>query len=163
MSIAAYIHMLVDQKLITRDIAMEYIAGYERARFGASRSEPLPVTLSPLHAHQPHQRPPSSLSGGRHLRQYSGNNSRHHPAQEASVRSTGTVFGGNHGAQPSTTFIPNKGECLEEEDYIRFMKVLSWILQELGWNQEEESYEDDNEYLGQERSSEGAVIGPYST
>ncbi|KAG0047427.1 hypothetical protein BGZ83_007516 [Gryganskiella cystojenkinii] len=161
MSIAAYIHMLVDQKLITRDIAMEYVAGYEQARFGASRNEPSPVTLSPLHTQSHHpQRPNSSLSGGRHLRQHSGNNnsrhhhqSHHHQHQtEASVRSTGTAYNNTQ------TFIPNKNECLEEEDYIRFMKALSWILQELGWNQEEEAYEDED----QQHPKEGEATSPYS-
>lgn len=44
-------------------------------------------------------------------------------------------------------------ENLGEEEYIRFMKVLSWILQELGWDQAaEEAYEE--EFRAQQRQRE---------
>ncbi|KAG0247566.1 hypothetical protein BG011_001293, partial [Mortierella polycephala] len=110
MSISAYIHMLMDQKLITRDIGLEYIAGYEQARFGGSRNDPLPVTVSPLHHRHHHQ---------------------HNQNQQQQRPGTATMHN-------------SPREMLEEEDYIRYMKVLSWILQELGWNQEtEDAYEEE--------------------
>ena len=100
----------MDQKLITRDIGLEYIAGYEQARFGGSRNDPLPVTVSPLHHRHHHQ---------------------HNQNQQQQRPGTATMHN-------------SPREMLEEEDYIRFMKVLSWILQELGWNQEtEDAYEEE--------------------
>src|SRR5689334_23885055 len=57
MSISAYVHMLIDQKLITRDIGLEYIAGYEQARFGGSRYDNSPVTMSPFQPQQPQFQP----------------------------------------------------------------------------------------------------------
>ncbi|KAF9209505.1 hypothetical protein BGZ59_010086 [Podila verticillata] len=79
MSISAYLHMLMDQRLVARDIALEYIAG--------ASSNP-----------------------------------------------------GNGGMIPHRA----PGEELVEEDYIRFMKVLSLILQGLGWDQNaEDAYEEE--------------------
>ncbi|KAF9208920.1 hypothetical protein BGZ49_007126 [Haplosporangium sp. Z 27] len=137
MSISTYVHMLIDQKLITRDIGLEYVSGYEQARFGGTRYDPLPVTMAPLHN-----------QNSRHHQQASGRNPRRssisisrHPNRDQSIMSSLTVDGN----------IPNLGrngtEVIEEEDYIRFMKTLSYILQELDWNQE--AYEE--ECLDQER------------
>ncbi|KAG0281009.1 hypothetical protein BGZ95_007379 [Linnemannia exigua] len=194
MSISAYVHMLIDQKLITRDIGLEYIAGYEQARFGSVRNDPSPVTMSPfqpqqlqaqpsqrhhgLHGHHPgsHHHPRQHTSTGRHhVRQLSGLNPRHsqqsqsqsqHPHHDPSTASTiggtsmsqhlqiiggSSVGGGGSGSAGGTG--TGGRETLEEEDYIRFMKVLSWILQELGWDQEaEEAYEE--EFRAQERQRE---------
>ncbi|KAG0325932.1 hypothetical protein BGZ99_010385 [Dissophora globulifera] len=149
MSISAYIHMLMDQKLITRDIGLEYIAGYEQARFGGTRYDPLPITISPLHGHnhpRHHQQQQLLSSSGR--RQSSATYSRH-PNHDPSIMSANTGDGAaSHNAR--SVGAGAIGEGLEEEDYIRFMKVLSWILQELGWDQEaEEAYEE--EFLEQER------------
>ncbi|KAG0364499.1 hypothetical protein BGZ54_007433 [Gamsiella multidivaricata] len=147
MSISAYIHMLMDQKLITRDIGLEYIAGYEQARFGSSRNDPLPVAISPLRPHQHHQRHQQPDSG-RHPRQPSGASSRH-PNQDPSTVST-AMDDGN-----ASHLARGTGKNAEEEDYIRFMKVLSWILQELGWDEEtEDLYEQEcreQERLQQQR------------
>ncbi|KAF9291748.1 hypothetical protein BGZ68_002467 [Mortierella alpina] len=110
MSISAYVHLLIDQKLITRDLGLEYIAGYEQARFGGAVDRPmLPVIMQPQH------------TSGRPL-----NLSTRHPMQDPSL---------------SMAF---SGTGLGEDEYIRFMKVLSLLLQELGWNQEaEEAYEEE--------------------
>ncbi|KAF9142195.1 hypothetical protein BGX30_003188 [Mortierella sp. GBA39] len=192
MSISAYVHMLIDQKLITRDIGLEYIAGYEQARFGGPRNDNSPVTMSPFqpqhlqsqpsqrhhhnhhshhnhHNHHNHHR--HHTSSGRHVRQSSGLNPRHsqqsqsqshHPNQDPSTASTigettqhlptiGSSVGGGSGGHGTGTGTGTGGrENPEEEDYIRFMKVLSWILQELGWDQAaEEAYEE--EFRAQER------------
>ncbi|KAG0375173.1 hypothetical protein BGX24_009441 [Mortierella sp. AD032] len=45
MSISAYVHMLIDQKLITRDIGLEYIAGYEQARCSRCLLSAIMVTM----------------------------------------------------------------------------------------------------------------------
>jgi hypothetical protein len=187
MSISAYVHMLIDQKLITRDIGLEYIAGYEQARFGGSRNDSSPVTMSPFqpqqlqsqssqrhhnhhhhHNHNHHHPRHHTSSGRQHVRQSSGLNPRHsqqsqsqsqHPNHDPSTASTtGGVsqhlqtiessVGGGSGNNGN-----GERENLEEEDYIRFMKVLSWILQELGWDQAaEEAYEE--EFRAQERQRE---------
>ncbi|KAK3836802.1 MAG: hypothetical protein J3R72DRAFT_200773 [Linnemannia gamsii] len=193
MSISAYVHMLIDQKLITRDIGLEYIAGYEQARFGSVRNDPSPVTMSPFqpqqlqslpsqrhHGHHgphhgSHHHHRQHTSSGRHVRQLSGLNPRHsqqsqshsqHPNHDPSTASTiggtsvsqhlhtigGSSVGGASGGGGTGTGTGGR-ETLEEEDYIRFMKVLSWILQELGWDQEaEEAYEE--EFRAQERQRE---------
>ncbi|CAO3565847.1 unnamed protein product [Mortierella alpina] len=111
MSISAYIHLLIDQKLIARDLGLEYIAGYEQARFGGALDRPtLPIIV------QPPQHP-----SGRTL-----NQSTRHPPQDPSLSMAAS------------------GSGLGEEEYIRFMKVLSLLLQQLGWNQEaEEAYEEE--------------------
>ncbi|KAF9574795.1 hypothetical protein EC968_005581 [Mortierella alpina] len=111
MSISAYIHLLIDQKLITREFGLEYIAGYEQARFGGALDRPmLPIILQP----------PQHVSG-RPL-----NQSTRHPPHDPSLSMTAS------------------GSGLGEEEYIRFMKVLSLLLQELGWDQEaEEAYEEE--------------------
>ncbi|KAF9087722.1 hypothetical protein BGX23_007925 [Mortierella sp. AD031] len=167
MSISAYVHMLIDQKLITRDIGLEYIAGYEQARFGGTRNDPSPVTMSPFQPQlqsQPSQRQhhhKQHTSSGRHVRQTSGLNPRQHPIHDPSVASTtgasqhlqtiGSSVGGGGGSNGATGGRGNP----EEEDYIRFMKVLSWILQELGWNQEaEEAYEEEFRAQGRQREAE---------
>lgn len=110
MSISAYVHLLIDQKLITRDLGLEYIAGYEQARFGGALDRPiLPVIMQPQH------------TSGRPL-----NQSTRHPMQDPSLSMAAS------------------GTGLGEDEYIRFMKVLSLLLQELGWNQEaEEAYEEE--------------------
>lgn len=184
MSISAYVHMLIDQKLITRDIGLEYIAGYEQARFGGSRNDPSPVTMSPFqpqqlqpqpsqrHHHNHHHHLRHHTLSGRHVRQTSGLNPRHsqqsqshsqHPNHDRSTASTiggtsqhlpiiGSSVGGGSGGNGTGTGTGGR-ENLEEEDYIRFMKVLSWILQELGWDQAaEEAYEE--EFRAQERQRE---------
>ncbi|KAG0065102.1 hypothetical protein BGZ90_001929 [Linnemannia elongata] len=186
MSISAYVHMLIDQKLITRDIGLEYIAGYEQARFGGSRNDTSPVPMSPFqpqqlhshssqrhhHNHHHHQHLRHHTSSGRHVRQSSGLNPRHsqqsqshsqHPNHDPSTASTigatsqhlptiGSSVGGGSGGNGTGTGTGGR-ENLEEEDYIRFMKVLSWILQELGWDQAaEEAYEE--EFRAQERQRE---------
>ncbi|KAI8604802.1 hypothetical protein EDD21DRAFT_365280 [Dissophora ornata] len=157
MSISAYIHMLMDQKLITRDIGLEYIAGYEQARFGGARNDPLPVTMSPLHNQHHHHRhhQQQRTSGLGHPRQSSASNSRH-PNQDPSIMST--LAGEGTTLHARSVGVGAGKECLGEEDYIRFMKVLSWILQELGWDQEaEEAYEEecrDQEILQEQRESE---------
>ncbi|KAG0289610.1 hypothetical protein BGZ96_006873 [Linnemannia gamsii] len=176
MSISAYVHMLIDQKLITRDIGLEYIAGYEQARFGGSRYDNSPVTMSPFQPQQPQFQPSQrhhnhqhyhrhhTSSGRQHVRQSSGLNPRHsqqsqHPNHDSSTASTiggasqhlqtiGSSVGGGSGNDGT-----GGRENLAEEEYIRFMKVLSWILQELGWDQAaEEAYEE--EFRAQERQRE---------
>ncbi|KAF9171115.1 hypothetical protein BGX20_008090 [Mortierella sp. AD010] len=126
MSIPAYVHMLMDLKLVTRDIGLEYIAGYEQARFGSTRYGPLPVTMTPLHnqSHR-HQR-----TSGRHHRMSSISNTRH-PSNMSAQTADGNV----------SNLARNGMEIIEEEYYIRFMKTLSYLLQELGWDQE--AYEEE--------------------
>ncbi|KAF9956732.1 hypothetical protein BGZ72_002525 [Mortierella alpina] len=110
MSISVYIHLLIEQKLITKELGLEYIAGYEQARFGGALDRPmLPIIMQPPH------------TSGR-----PSNQSTRHPAQDPSIA------------------MANPGPGLGEEEYIRFMKVLSLLLQQLGWNQEaEEAYEEE--------------------
>ncbi|KAF9905144.1 hypothetical protein EC991_001964 [Linnemannia zychae] len=186
MSISAYVHMLIDQKYITRDIGLEYIAGYEQARFGSIRNDPTPVTMSPFQPqqlqaqpsqrqyHGHHQHRQHTSSSGRHVRQSSGLNPRYshnqgqsqHPNQDPSTASTiggasvsqhlqtigGSSVGGGSGGGGTGT---GGRETLEEEDYIRFMKVLSWILQELGWDQEaEDAYEEEFRVQERQRDAE---------
>ncbi|KAF8945364.1 hypothetical protein BGZ47_002824 [Haplosporangium gracile] len=180
MSISAYVHMLIDQKLITRDIGLEYIAGYEQARFGGTHNDNSLVTMAPFQPqqlqpqlsqrhHHYHHHHRHHTSSGRHVRQSSGLNPRYsqqsqsqsqHANHDPSTASTiggasqhlriiGSNVGGGHGTGTATGGRGN----LEEEDYIRFMKVLSWILQELGWDQTaEEAYEE--EFRVQERQRE---------
>ncbi|KAI9241570.1 MAG: hypothetical protein BYD32DRAFT_37573 [Podila humilis] len=130
MSISAYLHMLMDQRLVARDIALEYIAGYEQARFGGAKNDFSPVTLPGLHHHNHnhHHHPRSTLSQQRH-------------PHDASIISTSASSNpGNGGMTPHRA----PGEELVEEDYIRFMKVLSLILQGLGWDQNaEDAYEEE--------------------
>ncbi|KAF9920357.1 hypothetical protein FBU30_009833 [Linnemannia zychae] len=178
MSISAYIHWLIDQKLITRDIGLEYIAGYEQARFGSTQNDPSPVIMSPFQPQQVQPQPPHSrhhhhhhhrqhTSSGRHARQSSGLNPRQnqsqHPGHDPSTTSTiggasqhlqtiGSSVGSGNGVGANTGGAGTREgqEILEEEEYIRFMKVLSWILQELGWDQAaEEAYEE--EFRAQEQ------------
>ncbi|KAF9357205.1 hypothetical protein BGX26_004078 [Mortierella sp. AD094] len=149
MSISAYVHMLMDQKLVTRDIGLEYIAGYEQARFGGTRYDPLPVTMTPLHnqSHRHHHH-----ASGRHPRLSSISNSRH-PNQDPSNMSALTADGN------VSNLVRNGTEVIEEDDYIRFMKTLSYILQELGWDQE--AYEEEcreQERLQQQRDYEAEML-----
>ncbi|KAG0001128.1 hypothetical protein BGZ65_003767, partial [Modicella reniformis] len=127
-SISEYIYMLMDRKLINRDFGLEYIAGYEQARFGGTRNEPLPVRVSS--SRHPSIRHPKQLSFVPNLR---------HPNPEPSNISTIA------GEGAASSHLPRSGgEVLGEEDYIRFMKLLSWILQELGWDDEaQEAYEEE--------------------
>ncbi|KAF9113202.1 hypothetical protein BGX27_002043 [Mortierella sp. AM989] len=146
MSISAYVHMLMDQKLIPRGIGLEYIAGYEQARFGGTRYDPLPVTMTPLH-NQNHRH----HATGRH-RQSSISNSRH-PNQDTSAMSALTGDGN------APHLARNGTEVIKEEDYIRFMKTLSWILQELGWD--EEAYEEEcreQERMQQQKEYEAEML-----
>ncbi|ORZ11330.1 hypothetical protein BCR41DRAFT_357043 [Lobosporangium transversale] len=140
MSISAYIHMLIDLKLVTRDIGLEYIAGYEQARFGGVRNDPLPVTMSPLHNQQQLHHRHAQQASVRSNRQSSSVVNPRHPYQDPSTISAMTAEGMQ---SPISRDVGTEG--VEEEDYIRFMKVLSWILQELGWDDDvEEAYEEEN-------------------
>ncbi|KAF9435375.1 hypothetical protein BGZ76_006415 [Entomortierella beljakovae] len=148
MSISAYVHMLIDQKLITRDIGLEYIAGYEQARFGCTRYDPLPVTMVPLQnqSNRHHQ-----YGSGRHPRQSSISNSRH--GYHGYSNMSALTNDGN-----ALHLVKNGTEVIEEEDYIRFMKTLSWILQELGWDQD--AYEEEcreQERVQQQRGYEAEL------
>ncbi|KAF9365611.1 hypothetical protein BGX34_009233, partial [Mortierella sp. NVP85] len=170
MSISAYVHMLIDQKLITRDIGLEYIEGYEQARFGGTRNEPLPVTISPPHnlnhhhhqlpqqQHQPYLHPHRNQqhSSGRQFRQSSSTANPRHPNLDPS--NVSTVAGEGALSQ----FTRGGSEVIGEDDYIRFMKVLSWILQELGWDDEaQQAYEEEcreQERLQQQRQLEAEAL-----
>ncbi|KAG0088532.1 hypothetical protein BGZ92_006056 [Podila epicladia] len=124
MSISAYVHMLMDSRLVARDIGLEYIAGYEQARFGGAKNDFSPMTL-PVHHHHGHHHPRSLTQ---HSQQPPGTGT-----------GTGIVGGVGVGSSPRAP-----GEELLEEDYIRFMKVLSLILQGLGWDQNaEDAYEEE--------------------
>ncbi|KAI1319070.1 hypothetical protein EDD11_004959 [Mortierella claussenii] len=163
MSISTYIHMLIDQKLITRDIGLEYIAGYEQARFGGARNDPVPTATSPPHhpspQHQLHQRHSQQVSL-RQARQSSLTAATRHSHQDPSTMSTLTTAGATRPFLRSSGGGGGGGgaEDVEEEDYIRFMKVLTWILQELGWDQQaEEAYEEEcreQERIQEQRQSE---------
>ncbi|KAF9579968.1 hypothetical protein BGW38_003562 [Lunasporangiospora selenospora] len=210
MSISAYIHMLIEQGLITADIGLEYIAGYELARFGpltkrdavggdnmamggagrpgghsmsptimAGHSQ-LQPSLSGQHSVQPsqyqygyhhptqpsyHQHRNSQYSSSRHTRQETSTLSiggvssvlrttmyNYAPGLHGigSIGPGGTIHSLGGGAPASVGggggvvgiggggYAGVSGDTIEEEDYIRFMKALSWILQELGWNQDDE-------------------------
>lgn len=128
MSISAYLHMLMDQRLVARDIALEYIAGYEQARFGGAKNDFSPVTL-PVQHHNHHHHPRSTLS-----------QQQRHPHDASIISTSASSNPGNGGMTPHRA----PGEELVEEDYIRFMKVLSLILQGLGWDQNaEDAYEEE--------------------
>ncbi|KAF9420716.1 hypothetical protein BGZ94_009042 [Podila epigama] len=157
MSISAYVHMLMDQRLVARDLGLEYIAGYEQVRFGGTKNEYSPVSLPVAqHPHHPsHQRQHTKqFSQQQQQQQYAAprNSSLSHPQHDASILSTTasihaghSIVGTGTGAGARTTV-----EDLKEEDYIRFMKVLSLILQSLGWDQDaEDTY--DEECREQER------------
>ncbi|KAF9321332.1 hypothetical protein BG003_002513 [Podila horticola] len=164
MSISAYVHMLMDSRLVARDIGLEYIAGYEQARFGGAKNDFSPVTL-PVHHHSHHH--PRNLT--QHSQQPSQPQRSLHP-HDASIISTtssspgtGTGTGGVGGVSVGISHRA-PGEELLEEDYIRFMKVLSLILQGLGWDQsaedayEEECREQEREQQAREREYEREMM-----
>ncbi|KAG0028657.1 hypothetical protein BGZ82_008326 [Podila clonocystis] len=160
MSISAYVHLLMDQRLVARDIGLEYIAGYEQARFGGANNDFSPVTL-PIHHHQSHHHPRSLTQ---HSQQPSQPQRSLHPHDASIISATSSSPGTGTAGAGGGGVTRTPGEELLEEDYIRFMKVLSLILQGLGWDQsaedayEEESREQEREQQAREREYEREMI-----
>ncbi|KAF9282607.1 hypothetical protein BGZ74_002119, partial [Mortierella antarctica] len=146
MSISAYVHMLMDNRLVARDIGLEYIAGYEQARFGGPKNDFSPMTLPVHHHHHGH---PHLRSLTQHSQQPSQPQRGLHPHDASIVSTTSSSPGTGTGIEVvggvGVGISPHApGEELLEEDYIRFMKVLSLILQGLGWDQNaEDAYEEE--------------------
>ncbi|KAG0225233.1 hypothetical protein BGW41_004789 [Actinomortierella wolfii] len=106
MSISAYIHMLMDHRLIARDLGLEYIHGYEQARFGGNAGDEsevanIPMTTSYHRSYSQYRADPSMASQG----------------------------GGG------ASIVSPEQEVIGEDEYRRFMKLLSLILHGLGWNE----------------------------
>lgn len=146
MSISAYVHMLMDNRLVARDIGLEYIAGYEQARFGGPKNDFSPMTLPVHHHHHGHHHLRSLTQ---HSQQPSQPQRGLHPHDASIVSTTSSSPGTGTGIEVvggvGVGISPRApGEELLEEDYIRFMKVLSLILQGLGWDQNaEDAYEEE--------------------
>ncbi|KAF9975150.1 hypothetical protein BGZ73_001327 [Actinomortierella ambigua] len=109
MSISAYIHMLMDHRLIARDLGLEYIHGYEQARFGGGESGESQTTNIPM-----------SAAGGYH-RSY------------GQYRADPSMA--SHGGGGASMMVVSEQDVIGEDEYRRFMKLLSLILQGLSWSE----------------------------